>query len=470
MVKTTYALTLFAAVSLAAPIPNPDGSGNLVGAGADSALGGAVQQLTHTLGMRDTKKTGNQHKNLIEEIPIIGKMLGNKHDAKRDTSDKNAEHKNLIEEIPIVGSLLGKKHESQRRGLGGGGLSSLPIVGGVFGEHQHSGGDNGLTASRRSINQNYHQNEGQNAGQNEGQNEGQNGGQNEGQNEGQNAGQNEGQNEGQNDGQNDGQNEGQNNGQNEGQNDGQNDGQNEGQNDLQNFLQNFGQNSKRDLSQLSSLPIVGELFGKSKDQEKSGHKQTDAPAKQVTTRAAPGHSQGIFGILQSLTSGGPETKSHAKRGFTPDSTTFEDENGNPINQNPNGTKDKKEKDAKDSNNLLANLMGPEGLGSIKGNAQHGVGLFPARRDTAAIEAREAPIQGSTLTDVLFSGGALGKLSHVLTPGAPEKKPGESSPKQVGDGSQSGPPDPASGAGPHSGPGLAAEQEETAKKPAPSASS
>lgn len=75
----------------------------------------------------------------------------------------------------------------------------------------------------------------------------------------------------------------------------------------------------------------------------------------------------------------PETKSHAKRGFTPDTTTFEDENGNPINQNPNDTKDKKEKDAKDSNNLLANLMGPEGLGSIKGNAQHGVGLFPVSR-------------------------------------------------------------------------------------------
>lgn len=92
-----------------------------------------------------------------------------------------------------------------------------------------------------------------------------------------------------------------------------------------------------------------------------------------------------------------------------------------------------------------------------------------RRNTEAIEAREAPIQGSTLTDVLFSGGALGKLSHVLTPGAPEKKPGESSPNQMGDGSQSGPPDPASGAGPHSGPGLAAEQEETASKASPSAS-
>lgn len=77
MVKTTYALTLFAAFSLAAPVPNPDGSGNLVGAGADSALGSAVEELTHSFGIRDNKQTGNQHKNLIEEIPIIGKMLGN---------------------------------------------------------------------------------------------------------------------------------------------------------------------------------------------------------------------------------------------------------------------------------------------------------------------------------------------------------------------------------------------------------
>ena len=77
MVKTTYALTLFAAVSLAAPVPNPDGSGNLIGAGADSALTGAVEQLTGELGARDNKQGSNQHKNLIEEIPIIGKMLGN---------------------------------------------------------------------------------------------------------------------------------------------------------------------------------------------------------------------------------------------------------------------------------------------------------------------------------------------------------------------------------------------------------
>lgn len=41
-----------------------------------------------------------------------------------------------------------------------------------------------------------------------------------------------------------------------------------------------------------------------------------------------------------------------------------------------GNKDQKAKEEKDSNNLLATLMGPEGLGSIKGNAHHGIGLFP----------------------------------------------------------------------------------------------
>lgn len=73
MVKTTYALTLFAAVSLAAPVPNPDGSGNLIGAGAD----GSVNQLIAKLTSRATKEGSTEHKNLIEEIPIIGSMLGN---------------------------------------------------------------------------------------------------------------------------------------------------------------------------------------------------------------------------------------------------------------------------------------------------------------------------------------------------------------------------------------------------------
>lgn len=81
-----------------------------------------------------------------------------------------------------------------------------------------------------------------------------------------------------------------------------------------------------------------------------------------------------------------------------------------------------------------------------------------RRDAKEIEARQAPpIQGSTLTDVLLQGGVLGKVTTMLSPASPQKEPGESDPNQIGDGSTSGPPDPASGAGPHSGPGLAAEQ-------------
>jgi hypothetical protein len=80
-----------------------------------------------------------------------------------------------------------------------------------------------------------------------------------------------------------------------------------------------------------------------------------------------------------------------------------------------------------------------------------------RRDTKQHNTRQAPpIQGSTLTDVLLQGGALGKVTKMLSPASPQKAPGSSDPNSIGDGSTSGPPDPASGAGPHSGPGLAAE--------------
>ena len=80
-----------------------------------------------------------------------------------------------------------------------------------------------------------------------------------------------------------------------------------------------------------------------------------------------------------------------------------------------------------------------------------------RRDTKQHETRQAPpIQGSTLTDVLLQGGALGKITKMLSPATPPKPPGASDPNSIGDGSAAGPPDPASGAGPHSGPGLAAE--------------
>lgn len=81
-----------------------------------------------------------------------------------------------------------------------------------------------------------------------------------------------------------------------------------------------------------------------------------------------------------------------------------------------------------------------------------------RRDAKELEARQAPIQGSTLAGVLLEGGALGKVTNFLSGGA-MPKPGASSPTDMGDGSTSGPPDPASGAGPHSGAGLAAEQQQ-----------
>lgn len=80
-----------------------------------------------------------------------------------------------------------------------------------------------------------------------------------------------------------------------------------------------------------------------------------------------------------------------------------------------------------------------------------------RRDAKELETRQAPpIQGSTLAAVLLEGGALGKITNALSGGA-MPKPGSSSPTNMSDGSTLGPPNPASGAGPHSGPGLAAEQ-------------
>lgn len=42
-----------------------------------------------------------------------------------------------------------------------------------------------------------------------------------------------------------------------------------------------------------------------------------------------------------------------------------------------------------------------------------------RRDVAEVEPRAAPIQGSTLTDVILQGGALGKITKALSPAAPK---------------------------------------------------
>ncbi|KAJ5201154.1 hypothetical protein N7449_005957 [Penicillium cf. viridicatum] len=401
MVKTTYALTLFAAVSLAAPVAQLNG--------------------------RAEKQGSVEHKNLIEDIPIIGTVLAGKQDAKRD--EAQPQHHNLIDELPVIGRILGNDQQNQRRDIGSDGISGLPLVGGLFGKHTHTGGENGMN-KRRSFGQNY----GQNAGQNAGQNEGQNYDQNHGQNHGQNAG------------------------------------------------QNGGKVWQRDLeSSLSSIPVVGGLFGK--NQDKPSHQQTETPAKHIDTRQA-GHSEGVFGILQSLTSGGPVTKSHKRGeefeqlepmddiiGRSVASSVEAESSAMPMRRdepaalkanegqqgNQKGAGNEEGKESESSGGLLGGLTGKNGLGALKGNARHGLGLIPMRREAKELEARQAPIQGSTLTGVLLEGGALGKVTNFLSGGA-MPKPGSSSPSDMGDGSTSGPPDPASGAGPHSGPGLAAASE------------
>jgi hypothetical protein len=68
---------------------------------------------------------------------------------------------------------------------------------------------------------------------------------------------------------------------------------------------------------LEGLPIVGDLLKSVRDnptpfpatliltepQDKEGHKETDEPAKHLDTRQVGGNAKGVFGILQSLTSG-----------------------------------------------------------------------------------------------------------------------------------------------------------------------
>lgn len=92
---------------------------------------------------------------------------------------------------------------------------------------------------------------------------------------------------------------------------------------------------------------------------------------------------------------------------------------------------------------LSELAGKKGLGSLFGGSHHGLGLLPVRdnassrrlhtnrlqmngrRDVAEIESRAAPIQGSTLTDVILQGGALGKITKALSPkpAAPQAEKG-----------------------------------------------
>lgn len=104
MVKTTYAVTLFAAVSMAAPmVPNAndytgvepmrrDGTGNLIGAGADGSLNQLVGQFYSNLKKQNadlaSQKTPKQRAevaeaakhqkpSILQDLPLIGGLIGN---------------------------------------------------------------------------------------------------------------------------------------------------------------------------------------------------------------------------------------------------------------------------------------------------------------------------------------------------------------------------------------------------------
>ncbi|KAJ5925141.1 hypothetical protein N7454_007780 [Penicillium verhagenii] len=459
MVKSTYALTLFTAVSLAAPLgqTGSGGSGNLIGAGSaggqvNDVLKGLFKELTpQPKGEKQARSfTGD-----LSKLPILGDLFGG--DQAHPGNTPNAEKgKEARSHIPSINE----------------GQDYAQIYG-----------------------QNFRQNHGQNAGQNAHQNEGQNHGQNYGQNYGQNAGQNAHQNAGQNDGQNYLQNYGQNHGQNEG--------------------QNYAQNPKRDLdSDLASLPIVGKFLGDATiPGPPNSHHQTrqlkapssiagfvDPLSEEGLAQTLPGSAahdtantfrdglntaMGLIPlpvaprdvntgvteptadspsqVMAELAQPKPAAPAAPKKANTDDKADAP-KKGNADDKADGANKaNKANKPAKPSN-PLADLASKAGLGQLFGHAQHGVGLLPmnGRRDNT-IEARGgAPIQGSTLTDVLLQGGALGKISHMLAPGAPVAKPGQSDSNDMGDGSSMAPPgqpgSPAGSiaAGPHDGPGYAAE--------------
>jgi hypothetical protein len=104
MVKTTYALTLFTAVSLAAPLPpsgndgnavghmRRDGTGNFIGAGTAD---GAVNQMVENLAKpnSDHPESVEPKKNKVDEIKAADKT-------------KTKTQHSILESIPLVGPLL----------------------------------------------------------------------------------------------------------------------------------------------------------------------------------------------------------------------------------------------------------------------------------------------------------------------------------------------------------------------------
>lgn len=101
MVKTAYAVTLFAAASLAAPVPpsadvtgvknlRRDGTGNFIGAGtADGAVNEMVKNLATSssdhpssldhkeaeIKAANQKQKAQSHHSILESIPLIGPLL-----------------------------------------------------------------------------------------------------------------------------------------------------------------------------------------------------------------------------------------------------------------------------------------------------------------------------------------------------------------------------------------------------------
>ena len=57
----------------------------------------------------------------------------------------------------------------------------------------------------------------------------------------------------------------------------------------------------------------------------------------------------------------------------------------------------------------------------------------SRRDAGGVERRDAPIQGSTLPDALLNGGALSKITNVLSPKPGDPKAGKSADDKAGQG-------------------------------------
>ena len=156
MVKTTYALTLCAAMALAAPVPpmendvgtemvhmRRDGTGNFIGAGT------ADGQVNHMISSLLDPKNLDSRDEPADGKPAPGdKPAGDGKDAKggkdgKDGKDGKGKKKkpqppqhHIINSLPIVGQLLGgvpKRSVDHASRSFTGDLSKFPLLGEIFG-------------------------------------------------------------------------------------------------------------------------------------------------------------------------------------------------------------------------------------------------------------------------------------------------------------------------------------------------